>query len=201
MAVDTPDYEVIGNAGGIEYRQYAPYVIAETRMPGDWSANRAGNEAFRRLVAYISGNNERRGKIAMTAPVAQSRGDKIAMTAPVSQAAAGDDWLVYFVMPPGAAIDELPLPRDPRIELRQVPARTVAALRYSGSWSERRYRAQEKRLLATLRETGIEALSAPEFARYNAPFVPSFLRRNEILVTVDRVPRAASEDWQVAVAR
>ena len=201
MATQTPDYTVIGKSGDVEYRQYTPYVIAETRIPGDWSANRAGNEGFRRLVSYISGNNEARGKIAMTAPVAQSRGEKIAMTAPVSQATSGEDWVVHFIMPPGASLDELPQPRDPRIELKQVPARVVAALRYSGSWSERRYQAQEQRLLASLNAAEVEALSAPEFARYNAPFVPTFFRRNEILVTIDRVPESVAEGWQVALAR
>jgi hypothetical protein len=201
MAVDKPDYEIIGKSGDIEYRRYAPYVIAETRIDGDWSANRAGNEGFRRLVAFISGNNARRGKIAMTAPVAQSRGETIAMTAPVGQSANDGDWLVYFVMPPGAALEDLPEPRDPRIELKAVPAKTVAALRYSGSWSEKKYQAQERRLLEAIAGDGIEAVSQPEFARYNAPFVPSFFRRNEILVTVDRVPESVAGDWQVALAR
>lgn len=201
MAIDTPEYTVIGKTGDVEYRQYAPYVIAETRIPGDWPAKRAGNEGFRRLVSYISGKNEARGKIAMTAPVAQSRGEKIAMTAPVSQASADGDWIVNFVMPPGMSLQELPLPKDTRIELKEVPARTVAAWRYSGNWGARRYQAQEQRFLDALASADVEVTSAPEFARYNAPFVPTFFRRNEILVDVNRVPDSLADDWQVALAR
>jgi hypothetical protein len=201
MAIEKPDYTVIGTADDVEYRHYAPYVVAETRIPGDWSANRAGNEGFRRLVSYISGNNNARGKIAMTAPVAQSRGEKIAMTAPVSQASAGEEWVISFVMPSDYTLDSLPQPRDSRIELKKVPARTVAVWRYSGNWSQARYRQQERRLLASLAAAGIDAISAPEFARYNAPFVPTFFRRNEILVTVTRVPEALADGQELALAR
>ena len=201
MAIEKPNYTVIGTVGDIEYRQYAPYIVAETRIPGDWSANSAGNEGFRRLVKYISGNNDARGKIAMTAPVAQSRGEKIAMTAPVSQASTGADWAVSFVMPSGYTLDTLPAPRDPRIELKLIPARTVAVLRYSGSWSQRRYLKEEQRLLSGLEAKGVQPQTAPEFARYNAPFMPSFFRRNEIIVDVDRVPEDLSAEQQVAFAR
>ena len=201
MAIEKPSYTVIGAVGDVEYRQYAPYVVAETRVSGDWSANAAGNEGFRRLVKYISGDNQAGGKIAMTAPVAQSRGEKIAMTAPVSQASADGDWAVTFVMPADRTLETLPQPRDPRIELKLVPERTVAVLRYSGSWSQRRYLKEEQRLLNALDSMGIEPLTAPEFARYNAPFMPSFFRRNEIIVDVDKVPDSLAENQQVAFAR
>jgi hypothetical protein len=201
MAIEKPQYTVIGSHGDVEYRHYAPYIVAETRIPGDWPASRAGNEGFRRLVAYISGNNDARGNIAMTAPVAQSRGEKIAMTAPVGQAAVGEDWVVTFVMPSSYSLEDLPSPRDTRIALKRIPARTVAVWRYAGNWGQRRYAQQEKRLVDALRAAGVSALSAPEFARYNAPFVPTFFRRNEILVTVDRVPDALAVDGRVALAR
>lgn len=201
MAIEQPRYEVIATDGDIEYREYAGYVVAQTRMPGDWSANAAGNEAFRRLVRYISGNNQGQRKIAMTAPVAQSRGEKIAMTTPVSQSNTDGDWVVSFVVPSDYTLDTAPLPRDERIELVAVAPRLVAAIRYSGNWGESRYKKFEERLLSQLADTGAVTTGDAEFARYNAPFVPWFLRRNEILVEVEQLPASLQTAERVAVAQ
>ena len=201
MAIEQPRYEIIATDGDIEFREYAGYVVAQTRLPGDWSANAAGNEAFRRLVGYIGGNNQGQRKIAMTAPVAQSRGEKIAMTAPVSQTSAAGDWLVSFVLPSEYTLDTAPLPRDPRIELVTVEPRIVAALRYSGNWSERRYKAFEQKLLSQLADAGAVTTGAAEFARYNAPFVPWFFRRNEILVGVEQLPAQLQTEARLEVAQ
>lgn len=200
MAIEEPDYRVVASSGDIEYREYRGYVIAQTRMPGDYSANQAGNEGFRRLVRYISGNNFASRDIAMTAPVAQHRGEKIAMTAPVSQVPERGEWVVSFVMPSEHDLDSLPTPADQRIELRSVPPRLVAALRYSGSWSQQRYEQHEAELLQALDSVGADVTGLPEFARYNAPFVPWFLRRNEILVELARLPRAVAERDDVELA-
>ncbi|MDJ0927394.1 MAG: heme-binding protein [Gammaproteobacteria bacterium] len=199
MAIEQPNYEVIATDGDIEYRQYAGYVVAQTRLPGEWSANAAGNEAFRRLVSYISGNNQGQRKIAMTAPVAQSRGDKIAMTTPVSQSNAAGDWVVSFVMPSEYTLDTVPLPRDERIELTAVAPRLVAAIRYSGSWRESRYKKFEAVLLSQLSASGAVTTGDTEFARYNAPFVPWFLRRNEVLVEVEALPASLQTAERVAM--
>ena len=199
MAIEQPRYEVIATDGDIEYREYAGYVVAQTRMPGDWSANAAGNEAFRRLVSYISGNNEGQRKIAMTAPVAQSRGAKIAMTTPVSQSNADGEWRVSFIVPSEYTLDTVPLPRDSRRELVAVKPRLMAAIRYSGSWRESRYKKFEQTLLSQLAATGAVTTGEAEFARYNAPFVPWFLRRNEILVEIEQLPSALQPAERVAM--
>lgn len=66
-----------------------------------------------------------------------------------------------------------------------VPARTVAVRRYSGFWSERNYRKQETLLLSALTTDNIKTRGAPLLARYNGPFTPWFLRRNEVMIDVD----------------
>jgi hypothetical protein len=75
---------------------------------------------------------------------------------------------------------------DEAVTLRQIPARLVAARRYSGGWGEQKYRDNEQALLDALRQERLMPVGAPIFARYNAPFVPGFLRRNEVLVDVER---------------
>ena len=121
----------------------------------------------------------------MTAPVSQEQpGEKIAMTAPVSQQRAQGQWAVSFMMPAEYTLETLPAPLDPRITLRQVPARRVAAVRYSGFWSEEKYRLHREKLEQWLAASGLAASGEPVWARYNAPFTLWFLRRNEVLIPV-----------------
>ncbi len=138
MGIEEAGYRVVRSDGIFELRDYAPHILAETVVDG--TLEDAGNQAFRRLFRYISGENRSRGKITMTAPVSQeAAGEKIPMTAPVGQQAAGGKWAVSFMMPASSTLATLPLPDDPAITLRAVPARRMAAVRYSGTWSESNY--------------------------------------------------------------
>jgi hypothetical protein len=109
------------------------------------------------------------------------------MTAPVGQEKAGKKWRITFVMPSSSTMETLPEPLDSRIALKEVPGRLKAALRYSGTWSKERYKAKENQLRALIKEKGLKIVGEPIFARYNPPFMPWFLRRNEVLIPVARV--------------
>ena len=87
-------------------------------------------------------------------------------------------------MPREYPLSYLPTPADERVSLQRLPARLLAVRRYRGGWGEARYREQEAALLEALAARGATIIGAPIFARYNAPFVPGFLRRNEVLVEV-----------------
>jgi hypothetical protein len=183
MAIEEPAYETLERDGALELRRVTAHLVAETTV--DSSFKGAGNEGFRRLVRYISGANRSQQKIAMTAPVSQSAGgEKIAMTAPVAQAASGNGFRVSFMLPAAYTLENAPLPDDQRIDIREVPTREVAVVRYSGTWSERRYREREQALLGWLEARGLSADGPAEYARYNSPFSLPFLRRNEIIVPV-----------------
>lgn len=122
----------------------------------------------------------------MTAPVAQEpAGEKIAMTAPVTQQKVQDRWAVSFVMPGAYTLATLPEPTDPKVALRPVPGRRLAAVRYSGFWSEKNYLRHKAELEAWIGARGLKIAGAPLWARYNPPFTPWFLRRNEILIPVE----------------
>jgi hypothetical protein len=184
MAIEEPKYEVIEKDGSFELRDYAPYLVAETQV--DAGFEQAGNIAFQRLFRYISGSNTAEAKIAMTAPVTQSRGEKIAMTAPVTQAAAGKGYAVGFIVPSKYTLETVPRPLDPTIRIREVPGQRVAAWRYSGRWTTANYRENERKLREALESRGLRPLGEPVLARYNPPFMPWFLRRNEVLIPVAR---------------
>jgi hypothetical protein len=189
MAIEKPRHEVLERRDGYEVRQYAAYLVAETEVEA--SQAEAGNEGFRRLAGFIFGKNDGGRKLEMTAPVTQAPGTKLEMTAPVTQAPAGgapDRWVVRFVMPSAFTLDTLPRPLDARVALREVPARRVAVLSYSGTWSTERYAEHEARLLAALRRDGLTPAGPAEWARYDPPWMPWFLRTIEVQVPLAPEP-------------
>lgn len=184
MAIEEATYNVSKRDDKFEIRDYAPHILAETVMEGD--LEQAGNKAFSRLFRYISGDNRSRDKVAMTAPVSQEPiGEKIKMTAPVGQQRVQEKWAVSFMMPSSYTLETLPEPEDPQVTLRQVSARRMAAVRYSGFWSEKNYLRYRMELESWIHDRGLTIVGDPVWARYNPPFTPWFLRRNEILIPVD----------------
>ena len=186
MAIEEPSFKVLEKDGSFELREYAPQVVAETRVEAAFED--AGSIAFQRLFRYIRGNNVAQQKIAMTAPVTQSRGEKIAMTAPVSQVADGRAFLVAFTLPATYTLATAPRPLDPTVRIRAVPAQLVACWRYSGRWTASNYRDNEVLLRERVKARGLIAQGEPVLARYNPPFTPWFMRRNEVLIPVARRP-------------
>lgn len=178
-AIEEPEYEVIRKFDKVELRQYAPYVVAEVVL--DSTFDGAGNQAFPILARYIFGNNKGEKKFAMTAPVTQSAVPaRMEMTAPVTQTAVAGGMRVQFVLPKGVTLATAPEPLDPRVQLRLEPARTWAVIRYSGTWSEGNYLEHLDELKASLQAAGIATQGEPVLSRYNGPFTPWFMRRNEI---------------------
>jgi hypothetical protein len=183
MAIEEAAYTLVQRDGAFELREYAPQLLAETVVEGDLES--AGTKAFTRLFRYISGHNRPGIKVAMTAPVSQEPARQtIRMTAPVGQEPVPGGWAVSFMMPATFTLETLPEPDDPAITLRQVPARRVAAVRYAGAWSEKGYLRHKTSLEAWIRTQGWAVTGAVVWARYNAPFMPWFLRRNEVLIPV-----------------
>ncbi len=190
VATEEPQYEVVQIYPAFELRRYAPYLVAETEVSGDFDA--VGNRAFRILADFIFGNNKQREKMAMTAPVNQrpaSAGtEEIEMTHPVSQRRKdgpdADTYVVSFVMPSRYTRETLPEPVDPRVRIREEPAKLMAARSYSGRWTLENYRENEDRLLDAVAKAGLTPTAAPVFARYDSPFSLWFLRRNEVLLEV-----------------
>ncbi len=184
MATEEAKYDVIKKDNAFEIREYAAHIIAETVVGGNMED--AGNKAFQLLFGYISRGNQSRAKVAMTAPVSQQpKGEKIKMTAPVGLQRDSDGWVVSFTMPASYTLESLPEPNDPKVTLRQVPAQRMAAVRYSGFWSEKRYLQHKLELESWIQRMNLTIVGDPIWARYNPPFTPWFLRRNEVLIPVD----------------
>jgi effector-binding domain-containing protein len=182
VAIEEANYRLVRTDGNIEIRDYEPSIVAETVVDGEFED--AGNRAFRKLFKYIDGNNVAQEEIAMTAPVSQARSEKIAMTSPVGQRSAAGGWAVSFMMPAQYTMETIPRPRDESVVIREIPPYRAAAIRYSGFWSEENFRKNLAELESWIETNGFERAGEPVWARYDAPFKPWFMRRNEILIPI-----------------
>jgi len=191
MAIEEHVYEVKQRWNDeIELRNYGSVIVAETEVAAPFSD--AGSQGFRPLAGFIFGNNRSKSKVAMTAPVTQESSDasrqSIAMTAPVSQQTTeGGKYLIRFTMPSSFTRESLPAPVDPKVRILEIPPRQMAAIRYSGSWSEDHYEEHRQKLDGEITSRGYEKVGPWVFARYNSPWTLWFLRRNEVLVEVRRL--------------
>lgn len=182
---EEPHYEVIDQVGAVEVRLYAARLAAEiTIQENEESARNAG---FRKLAAFIFGENRGSTEIAMTAPVVQSSGSaqQIAMTAPVAAQPSGNDsWVIRFFMPSTYTEQTLPRPKDPSIRIVTAPPQITAVYRFTGSRSASAMADGRAKLREALRGGRWVAVGNTEDWFYDPPWTLSGLRRNEVAVSV-----------------
>lgn len=185
-AYEEPADEVLRQTDDYEIREYPSYLVAETRVSGDF--DRTGSAAFQRLAGYIFGDNQRTN---INNPN-DSESVSMQMTIPVTRKRIEDEEgrsTVYrFVMERAYDRDSLPVPNDERVSLTEEPGGRFAVLRYRGRITEARFMKHVGLLRASLKRDGIASVGEPISAVYNGPFTPPFLRRNEVLLklAVDR---------------
>ena len=170
--VETIKYEVIREIGKVEIRNYPKIVIAKVEDPQA--------DGFNLLYNYITGQNKQKQKVKMTAPVVSQ---KIAMTTPVFS----DETNMAFVMPKEFMLETTPQPLDDRVKIMEVPSRTLAVLCFSGGWSEKNFKKETAELLDELAKANIKTKGNLITMLYNPPFIPGFLRRNEVAFEVELV--------------
>ena len=168
--VDQAKYNVLRQIGKVEIRSYPLLVIA--RVDG------YGDGGFNFLFRFITGNNRQKSNIAMTAPVVS---EQIAMTTPV----LSETDSIAFVMPEELTLQTTPEPLDDTVKIMEIPPRVVAALRFSGRWSNSAFSRKKKELLEILSKEGIKTAGKVFSMRYNGPFTPWFMRRNEVAVEIE----------------
>lgn len=181
--IEEPKYTVVEKKNGYEIREYAPHIVAEARVEGTY--REAINQGFRLIADYIFGNNTGSSQIAMTAPVGEQKSEPIAMTVPVGEVQDGGLRVISFVMPSKYTLATIPKPNNPKVVLREVPQRRVAALSYSWSTSVETVEKKKQELKTLLARDAVATIGEPESAFYNPPWTPPFLLRNEILLEIN----------------
>ena len=205
-----------GPAKTVEIRRYAPYIIASFTADADSTMRESLGKGFMSVAGYIFGKNQAKAseasstkvamtspvvseKVAMTSPVVSEKvamtspvvSEKVAMTSPVvSENSGGDAYTVSFIMPSEYTMATLPTPTDPRVTLKEVPSRTLAALRWRGpSVKEEVMMSYAAELRSALEKEGIKmttgsADAPPILFQYHPPFAPPWMRINEVLFEV-----------------
>ena len=169
VMVEQIKYAVVRKIGKTEIRHYPAVIIARVEGYGD--------DGFDLLFNFITGHNRQSAKVQMTAPVISER---IEMTAPV----LSDQRSIAFVMPANLRLETVPVPIDDRVKIVEILERHLAALQFSGRWSNSIFNEKSRQLLRELTKTGIETSGNVFAMRYNSPFTPWFMRRNEVAVEV-----------------
>jgi len=173
--VESLDYEVLQKEGSFELRRYPLTILATVREKSD-------SDAFSILFGYISGDNSRREKVPMTAPVVSKDvgSERISMTVPV----VSGNKSFSFVLPSRYSPTTVPKPSDPRVSIEVLPERQLAVLRFRGRAGARSVASHHMQLQESIRRFGLTSKGELFLMRYNPPFTPGFLRRNEVAVEV-----------------
>lgn len=165
----TPAYDVQARPNGLELRRYPLRIEARAEVEAN-NFEQALDRGYGLLACYLFGGNADRQDIEMSTPVVTTMRDGRFMTS--------------FVMPPTRAITSLPHPDDHRVELREVPEKKIAVLRFRGRFTRENVESHERELLSRLVDAGLSAKGSVSFAAYDSPATLPFLRRNELWIEV-----------------
>ena len=169
---ESAEYKVVQSDGTFEVRDYPDLMLVATTTKID-AQGRDGS--FMKLFRYISGANESEQKISMTTPVFMEN-DK-----------ADSEVQMGFVMPQEVAVEGVPNPTGPDVDVRKRAGGRFAVLRFSGRLNAELAKESEAKLRAWMGTKGLTAAdsadtSGVEAASYDPPFTPGPLRRNEVLI-------------------
>ena len=163
--IETYPYEVVKNYDDFEVRKYEASLFSSVKLNSK-NYKSGSNEGFRKLAGYIFGGNDKEQKIAMTSPVAMSLDDTMTM---------------MFMIPRNLKKEDLPKPNNSQIIFEEVPAKSVAAIRFGGWANDKKIEKYKKQLIKSLKKEGLEFTNRFYYLGYNPPY-ETVNRRNEVIV-------------------
>ena len=175
---ERPSYNLVVKEDGLEIRDYAAAIVVETQVSA--SRRDAAGEAFRSLFNYISGNNTSNLEIPMTAPVAQTPAGK-------GQDGVSGKWAIRFFLPSNYSVENIPQPLQQGINIVTLEAQRFASVSFKGTQNDKKVAKYTTQLRKFIFRKGYEVSGEPVYAFYDPPFVPWFLRNNEILLPIQKV--------------
>ena len=172
MFLEQPKYKTLKKEGQFEIRSYDDILMSSVRVTG--SQYQALRKGFRPLVKYISGKERDGEKISMTAPVIQSTSDR------------KKSFTVSFSMPSKYQVDNLPKSKNSEIFFEKLGSYRAAVVRFSGRANEKLLDLKSNELRQWIEANGYSSVSTAKYLFYNDPSTPGFLRRNEVMIIIDK---------------
>ena len=113
------------------------------------------------------------------------------MTVPVLQQLSEGNgrakgWAIRLVRPKKYTTATLPKPGTDDVSLSEVPARRLVAIRFDGVFNASLASKKLMTLYNYVSDQNLKQKGDPIYAFYNPPWTPGFMRRNEILLEVER---------------
>ncbi|TWU40203.1 SOUL heme-binding protein [Novipirellula aureliae] len=177
-AYESAEYKVIESDDNFEVREYPDLMLVATSTKID-AQGRDGS--FMKLFRYISGANESEQKISMTTPVFMESKPLMENDKTDSEVQMG------FVMPKEVAVEGVPSPTGPDVDVHKRAGGRFAVVRFSGRLNAKLAKENEAKLRAWMDSKGLVPDDSPESngvesASYDPPWTPGPMRRNEILI-------------------
>ena len=97
-----------------------------------------------------------------------------------------DEYLITSFVVPSKYYGDIPKPTNENVFIEKVEKGLFIAIRFSGKWTKDNFDKHDKILKEYMNKYHIEAISKGYILRYQAPIVPSILRRNEILYRIKK---------------
>jgi hypothetical protein len=169
--IETYPYVVDKKFDSFEIRDYEASLFTSVKL-SEKGYKASSSKGFSILAGYIFGGNDKNEKISMTSPVAMSMEDSMTM---------------MFMVPKKNTKESLPKPNQSKIEFREEPAKTVAAITFGGWANDEKIESYKEKLIAALEKEGIRYTNKFYFLGYNPPY-EFFNRKNEIIVELEELP-------------
>ncbi|KAK9846423.1 hypothetical protein WJX81_003525 [Elliptochloris bilobata] len=206
-ALGTKKRAFYDQAPAVEIRKYDPQLVAEVSLDEE-EMRAALSSGFRQVAGFIFGKNKPAAgngaseTVAMTSPVVleerednkrihKGGGEKIAMTSPVAtdMREEGGRYTVAFIMPTKYTKATLPKPENANVQIKEVPAQTLAAISWRGGPrpTDDLVATKRKELEAVLQEAGVHVnpSAKTKLYQYYPPFAPRWVRLQDVLLPVD----------------
>ena len=168
LKTENQKYRTVLTDGQLEIRYY-PSATFATIYSAETEYKALASSGFRRLAGYIFGGNDQAQSIPMTAPVRMEMGPK------------GSS--MSFVMPERFSENDLPKPKDSKIQIQKSAPQYVAVISFNGYASDEKIREHRDLLLKLIQAKGIQVTGEYSFLGYNAPY-QFWGRRNEVVIPV-----------------
>lgn len=162
-------FKVVKTYADFEIRNYEATLFTSVKLTTN-DYKKGSREGFSILGGYIFGGNEDNEQISMTSPVTMSLEDSME---------------VLFMVPKKFDKNSLPKPNQKTIEFKEMPAKTVAAIRFGGWANASKIEKYKSKLMSALNAEGIDYTNRFYLLGYNPPF-EVINRKNEIIVELEK---------------